>query len=184
MKTTTMKKNMTRILSFLLMLLLIASIPMNSFAASGTMKIKCNASKIYYYSSPGNNGGFTIGGHVEIKKGGVVLPDRVILRFRPCTEDPGTKRVARLTIKTSDNVSHTIIETRQKLSGGRVRITDVKDGKTTYDKTFSGTQAATKYACTITLEASGTLWKALKSVYATVSETGMCHGDLSYTVTT
>ena len=158
-----MKKHISRILALLLALVVIASIPMNSFAAypqyanNSTVKIKCNQTKNYNFDVS-NSSGVNFYGNVQIQKGGAFSPDkvRVFLALNNCdnVRGNGAKCTIKITIKTTDGKQKT--ET------------------TTAGVVFSVTTSWVK----------GTLWKALSSVTVVISQTGVPGGNLKITLKT
>ena len=158
-----MKKKISRILSLLLAFVLIASIPLHSFAASpkyannSTVKIKCDKTKTYGFQVS-NSYGLNFYGNVEIQKGGVLSPDKVRVFLAPNNCDgcrgSGAKCMIKIIIKTSDGKQNSLATTNGVIN--TVRTSWVK----------------------------GTLWKALSSVTVVVSQTGVPGGDLKLTLKT
>ncbi|MBR3553500.1 MAG: hypothetical protein IKN72_08955 [Clostridia bacterium] len=183
-----MKKKVTRVLAFLMMILLITAIPMNSFAKNpeyanySTVKIKCNATKTYGFNV--SNGLTCFYGDVQIQKGGAFGPDKVRVFFAPTNWDGcrnvGSKWSISITIKTTDGKSRYYTETREVTK-------DLRYAKVTND---NGTKKTTsidfaKYVCaTTTPWVKGTLWKALSSVTVVITQTGISGGNLKITLKT
>ncbi|MBR3552630.1 MAG: hypothetical protein IKN72_04485 [Clostridia bacterium] len=158
-----MKKKISKILALLLALVIIASIPMNSFAAypqyanNSTVKIKCNQTKTYGFNVS-NSIGVNFYGDVQIQKGGALSPDKVRVFLAPnnCDAVRGSnaKCTVKITIKTTDGKQKTETTTKGVVS------------------------------CFTTPWVKGTLWKALSSVTVVITQTGVPDGNLKITLKT
>ncbi len=165
-----MKRKFSKFIALFLALILIASIPLNAFAApyynnKSTVPISCKSTKTYYFSTSDNSGA-SLAGNIKFKKGGVTSADSVSLT----TLDPmyGNVRYMRVSITTTDNKTHTVQKKIEKINGTKTKVTITEDGKITSQKTYS----VLEYHNDHTITVKGTLWKAAKSIYASTNVTG------------
>ena len=169
--------------SALLLTILLLSVSVHSFAADGTMKIRCGASKVYCFQSPENKHGNAFDGSVSVQKGRANGTDRVRLSVRPCTENDFKKLSAKLTVRYQDGTSTVITKTVRRTTNGGVRIVVEKNGTQTENYMRCGQAGETLLKSAIHLDA-GSSAAALKRITAEITQTGLTGGDLHYTVKT
>ena len=154
-----MSKKVSRILSACLVVLLIAAIPFNCFAASKT--IKCDKSNTYTFS-----GDKILAGTVQIKKGGVTKSDYVNLWISGLDTQGLTDKYT-VTMKTtySNGKTKTFTATKE-YNNAKQSFKLTENGKVTM--TSTGTYAMLFYAKQYSIDQSGYLWKALTGVNITI----------------
>lgn len=170
-----MTKKFTRIFSLLLAMLMMASMPMTTLAATykpynnkTTVNISKSKNATYYFEANAN-GLVSWLGNVKVDKGGILKRASVQLTVNNPGSSTGVGKVRymRITLVTSDGKTKTL-QRKLELVGDRTKITDTENGnaKVTYKSghySFWNNQ---------TIKVSGGIGKSIKSIYVSANFSG------------